>query len=107
MAQQYFIKVAAGNAARVKKLVKTARQDVISKGKKANDGDNVVVTSENKRVPDQKLKVVDLATAKKRTSPSSGRTPLMRIQHLKENVQQRISCHQRTMILPKSLPFSA
>ncbi|MDN4526842.1 M14 family metallopeptidase [Fictibacillus fluitans] len=69
MAQQYFIKVTAGNGAKVKKLVNNARQEVVAKGKTTNDQDNVVVTSENKRVPDQKLKVVDLATAKKTDIP--------------------------------------
>lgn len=37
----------------------------MTKGKKANDNDQIVITSENKLVPDQELTVVDLAKAAK------------------------------------------
>ncbi|MFC0187252.1 M14 family metallopeptidase [Fictibacillus aquaticus] len=65
VAQASFIKNTAAHADKVTKAVQKARKEVILKGLKANDHDKIVVTSENKRVPDQKLEVVDLAKAEK------------------------------------------
>ncbi|MGE6611745.1 M14 family metallopeptidase [Peribacillus sp. NPDC076916] len=63
-AQAAFIKTTAEQAGKVKKAVKQAETEVVQKGRKANDHDKIVITSENKLVKDQKLTVVDLATAK-------------------------------------------
>ncbi|WP_144527585.1 M14 family metallocarboxypeptidase [Peribacillus simplex] len=63
-AQAAFIKTAAEQATKVKKAVKQAETEVVQKGRKANDNDKIVITSENKMVKDQKLTVVDLAKAK-------------------------------------------
>ncbi|MCQ6267516.1 M14 family metallocarboxypeptidase [Fictibacillus sp. WQ 8-8] len=68
-AQENFIKTTAADANKIKTAVKNARQDVINKGKEANDKDTIVIKSENKRVPDQQLEVVDLAQAKKANIP--------------------------------------
>ncbi|SIR28195.1 Zinc carboxypeptidase [Peribacillus simplex] len=63
-AQAAFIKTTAEQANKVKKAVKQAETEVVQKGRKANDNDKIVITSENKLVKDQKLTVVDLAKAK-------------------------------------------
>lgn len=63
-AQAAFIKTTAEQAGKVKKAVKQAKTEVVQKGRKANDHDKIVITSENKLVKDQKLTVVDLAKAK-------------------------------------------
>ncbi|MFF2459372.1 M14 family metallocarboxypeptidase [Peribacillus simplex] len=63
-AQAAFIKTTAEQAGKVKKAVKQAETEIVQKGRKANDHDKIVITSENKLVKDQKLTVVDLATAK-------------------------------------------
>lgn len=68
-AQANFIKTTAANAQQIKQAVSKARQEVITKGQKSDDHDNIVVKSENKRVPDQKLEVIDLAQAKKVNIP--------------------------------------
>ncbi len=60
-----FIKAAAANADTIKQAVAKARDEVVQKGKTANDNDKIVVTSENKVITDQQLEVVDLAQAKK------------------------------------------
>ncbi|MBT2646111.1 DUF2817 domain-containing protein [Bacillus sp. ISL-34] len=63
-AQAAFIKTAADQASKIKKAVNQAETEVVQKGRKANDNDKIVITSENKLVKDQKLTVVDLAKAK-------------------------------------------
>ncbi|MGE1100151.1 M14 family metallopeptidase [Peribacillus simplex] len=63
-AQAAFIKTTAEQASKVIKAVKQAETEVVQKGRKANDNDKIVITSENKLVKDQKLTVVDLAKAK-------------------------------------------
>ncbi|ANX13955.1 peptidase [Fictibacillus arsenicus] len=69
VAQSSFIKNTADNADKVQKAVAEARAEVIIKGKRANDDDKIVVTSENKQISDQKLEVVDLAKAAKTDIP--------------------------------------
>ncbi|WP_312111888.1 M14 family metallopeptidase [Brevibacillus reuszeri] len=64
-----FIQSAAAHASQIKAAVANARQEITDKGKKANDNDKIVVVSENKRVPNQSLVVVDLAAAKKVSAP--------------------------------------
>ncbi|GIO09152.1 hypothetical protein J31TS6_51800 [Brevibacillus reuszeri] len=64
-----FIQSAAAHANEIKTAVASARQEITEKGRKANDNDKIVIVSENKRVPDQSLMVVDLATAKKVSAP--------------------------------------
>ncbi|WP_455662070.1 M14 family metallopeptidase [Pradoshia sp.] len=64
-AQANFIKSTVKNADKVKRTVEQARKTVVSKGKNANDDDKIVITSENKLVPNQELTVVDLAKADK------------------------------------------
>lgn len=63
-AQAAFIKTTAEQASKVKKSVKQAETEIVQKGRRANDNDKIVITSENKLVKDQKLTVVDLAKAK-------------------------------------------
>ncbi|MFA1714123.1 M14 family metallopeptidase [Peribacillus frigoritolerans] len=63
-AQAAFIKTTAEQASKVKKAVKQAETEIVQKGRRANDNDKIVITSENKLVKDQKLTVVDLAKAK-------------------------------------------
>ncbi|MFE4140719.1 M14 family metallocarboxypeptidase [Peribacillus sp. YIM B13472] len=63
-AQAAFVKTTAEQASKVIKAVKQAETEVVQKGRKANDNDKIVITSENKLVKDQKLTVVDLAKAK-------------------------------------------
>ncbi|CAH0141708.1 M14 family metallopeptidase [Peribacillus simplex] len=63
-AQAAFIKTTAEQASKVIKAVNQAETEVVQKGRKANDNDKIVITSENKLVKDQKLTVVDLAKAK-------------------------------------------
>ncbi|MFY0783597.1 M14 family metallocarboxypeptidase [Peribacillus simplex] len=63
-AQAAFIKTAAEQASKVKKAVKQAEIEVVQKGRKVNDKDKIVITSENKLVKNQNLTVVDLAKAK-------------------------------------------
>ncbi|MEY8734958.1 M14 family metallopeptidase [Peribacillus frigoritolerans] len=63
-AQAAFIKSTAEQASKVKKAVKQAETEIVQKGRRANDNDKIVITSENKLVKDQKLTVVDLAKAK-------------------------------------------
>ncbi|MFD6207154.1 M14 family metallopeptidase [Peribacillus sp. NPDC060253] len=63
-AQAAFIKTAAEQANKVKKAVKQAENEVVQKGRKVNDKDKIVITSENKLIKNQKLTVVDLANAK-------------------------------------------
>ncbi|PLT32721.1 M14 family metallopeptidase [Bacillus sp. V5-8f] len=63
VAQSNFIKSAAANAKTIKKVVSDARKEVINKGIHVNDNDKIVVTSENKLMPNQSLEVVDLAKA--------------------------------------------
>ncbi|MGM9932095.1 M14 family metallopeptidase, partial [Pradoshia sp.] len=64
-AQANFIKSTVKNAEKVKRTVEEARKTIVTKGKNANDDDQIVITSENKLVPDQELTVVDLAKAAK------------------------------------------
>lgn len=59
------IQSTAHHADEVKAAVAKARREIAEKGKKANDNDRIVVTSQNKLIPDQKLDVIDLAEAKK------------------------------------------
>ncbi|MBK5485276.1 DUF2817 domain-containing protein [Peribacillus sp. TH16] len=68
-AQAAFIKTTADQASTVKKVVKQAENEVVKKGRKANDHDKIVITSENKLIKNQKLTVVDLAKAKKVDTP--------------------------------------
>lgn len=68
-AQAAFIKTTAEQASKVKKAVKQAETEIVQKGRKANDNDKIVITSENKLVKDQKLTVVDLAKAKMVDAP--------------------------------------
>ncbi|MGE7761714.1 M14 family metallopeptidase [Peribacillus sp. NPDC097895] len=63
-AQAAFIKTAAEQANKVKKAVKQAENEVVQKGRKVNDKDKIVITSENKLIKNQKMTVVDLAKAK-------------------------------------------
>ncbi|MFJ7470518.1 M14 family metallopeptidase [Peribacillus frigoritolerans] len=63
-AQAAFIKTTTEQASKVKKAVKQAETEIVQKGRRANDNDKIVITSENKLVKDQKLTVVDLAKAK-------------------------------------------
>ena len=63
-AQAAFIKTTAEQASKVKQAVKQAETEIVQKGRRANDNDKIVITSENKLVKDQKLTVVDLAKAK-------------------------------------------
>lgn len=64
-AQASFIHSTIRHADQVKQTVEQARKELVNKGKTANDNDKIVITSENKLVPDQKLMVVDLAKASK------------------------------------------
>lgn len=64
-AQASFIQSTIKHADKVKRTVEQARTGLVNKGRTANDNDKIVVTSENKLVPDQKLTVVDLAKASK------------------------------------------
>ncbi|MFG0216727.1 M14 family metallocarboxypeptidase [Brevibacillus porteri] len=59
----------AANAKAIKSGVTQARAEITEKGKRANDNDKLIILSENKRVPGQSLEVVDLATAKKVSTP--------------------------------------
>ncbi|WP_026691817.1 M14 family metallopeptidase [Peribacillus kribbensis] len=68
-AQSSFILHTAQNAGKVLDAVSKARSEVVKKGINVNDDDKVVVTSENKRMAGQKLKVVDLAKAVKTDIP--------------------------------------
>ncbi|MFC7371093.1 M14 family metallocarboxypeptidase [Fictibacillus iocasae] len=69
VAQASFIQNTAAHAEKVKSVVEKARKEVIVKGSKANDNDKVVVTSENKRMLNRTLEVVDLAKAEKVKTP--------------------------------------
>ncbi|WP_061465520.1 M14 family metallopeptidase [Peribacillus simplex] len=64
-AQAAFIKTTADQANEVKKVVKLAENEVVKKGRKANDNDKIVITSQNKLMKNQRLTVVDIAKAKK------------------------------------------
>ncbi|MGM9956733.1 MAG: M14 family metallocarboxypeptidase [Peribacillus sp.] len=64
-AQAAFIKATADQATKVKKVVRQSESEVVKKGAKANDNDKVVIKSENKRIKNQKLTVIDLEKAKK------------------------------------------
>lgn len=64
-----FIQSAAAHADEIKAAVAEARQEISDKGRRADDNDKIVVQSENKLVPDQKLVVVDLAAAKRVEAP--------------------------------------
>ncbi|MED4781518.1 M14 family metallocarboxypeptidase [Brevibacillus choshinensis] len=64
-----FIQSTAAHAVEIKAAVAQARQEITEKGSKANDNDKIIVVSENKLVPDQKLVVVDLAEAKRVDAP--------------------------------------
>lgn len=64
-----FIQSTAAHASEVKDAVAQARQEISEKGRKAGDNDKIVVLSENKRIPNQSLVVVDLAEAKKVSAP--------------------------------------
>nr|WP_259549128.1 M14 family metallopeptidase [Heyndrickxia oleronia] len=69
IAQTNFIKSTAKHADQIKKLVSTARQEIVAKGKQINDNDKIVITSENKLIPDQLLEVIDLAKGERTAIP--------------------------------------
>lgn len=50
-------------------MVSTARQEIVAKGKQINDNDKIVITSENKLIPDQLLEVIDLAKGERTAIP--------------------------------------
>ncbi|WP_309479365.1 hypothetical protein [Brevibacillus agri] len=63
------IQSTAAHADAIKAAVARAREEVTEKGRKANDDDKLVITSENKLIPNQSLVVVDVAQAKKVSVP--------------------------------------
>lgn len=68
-AQAAFIKATADQASKVKKVVRQSENEVVRKGRNANDRDKIVIKSENKLIKGQKLTVIDLAKAKKVDTP--------------------------------------
>src|SRR5699024_7423594 len=54
------MEITADNAKQIKKIVANVRKDVVKKGKKANDNDEIVVESERTVHPNESLTVVDI-----------------------------------------------
>ncbi len=55
------IETTADHAKFIKKLVSSERQDLVKKGLKVNDDDQIVVEDRQMEIPDQTLEVVDIA----------------------------------------------
>lgn len=64
-----FIQATARHAEKIKQTVARSRSRLIEQGKKADDDDRIVVTSENKRMTGYSLDVIDLAQSKRVSIP--------------------------------------
>ncbi|WP_153730533.1 M14 family metallopeptidase [Sporosarcina obsidiansis] len=65
------LRTTAEHADRIKTMVQDARDEIIAKGKTVSDNDTVILRSDRKKMKDQTLEVVDVATGTVKEVPVS------------------------------------